>query len=644
MWSTESNDPKVKVYVELINDKSIDLGIRNNAWDQLKNVSLTNSNPNFADDVRTLAEESINALVQVLDSGKGLLASVSWGKDSTACLILMLEALKRFKRINPNKIIPKCYAVNSNTKIENPAMEEYYLSMATNLEMFNSINKLDVEYIEVHPEITSDWFYSVIGRGKLPVYPGMQRCCSVDLKINPIKRVKASLKDKRLVSIVGTRFSESEDRKKRMTERGDKANMLLVGDDGDMTILSIADWELDDVWALLTFCDSSSSNQLYRTFVPTFSETIDIYRSANGGECALNMGENSTSSACGNRFGCAFCVASGDKDKSLRAMIESDQETYSYLTGINDFRDFLYAIRWDMSRREFLGRTGDAATGYTALQPSYLTYETRLELLRYLLTLDAVESEWAEEHNEGIVRFELVSYAQLIEVDYLWALYHDSHCSFAAINEYYEIRHCGKRYHVPRIEAAPKVSVPSKRWFKLPDYEKINLNHIRYGRNGLHDPALVKRAHERGDEVKTIKDGMTGQLKEIIPIEKAKTMDIVAVDAALFVERFCEVMSDGGNWTDYSVDESVYYYLINGIMKLSGSQPNAHDRIMQRATLWSDYQRYIGIEDYNEFIETVVKNSISDSEHKQIKSQLAPIGDISVFEIEMEEEQLDLFI
>ncbi|WP_305845337.1 hypothetical protein [Photobacterium leiognathi] len=141
----------------------------------------------------------------------------------------MLEAVKRFKRVNPDKEIPKCYAVNSNTKIENPAMDEYYIGMAANLDMFNSVNGLNVEYIEVRPEITSDWFYSVIGRGKLPIYPGMQRCCSVDLKINPIKRIKASLKRQKLVSVVGTRFSESEDRKQRMLERGDTANKVLVG-------------------------------------------------------------------------------------------------------------------------------------------------------------------------------------------------------------------------------------------------------------------------------------------------------------------------------------------------------------------------------------------------------------------------------
>ncbi|WP_318521102.1 phosphoadenosine phosphosulfate reductase domain-containing protein [Photobacterium leiognathi] len=643
MWLSNSTDPKDQILVDLINDKNIDLKIRNNAWDKLKNVQLTNSKPSFADDIRMLAEESINAMVGVLESGNGLLGAISWGKDSTACLILMLEAVKRFKRVNPDKEIPKCYAVNSNTKIENPAMDEYYIGMAANLDMFNSVNGLNVEYIEVRPEITSDWFYSVIGRGKLPIYPGMQRCCSVDLKINPIKRIKASLKRQKLVSVVGTRFSESEDRKQRMLERGDTANKVLVGKDGDMTILPIADWELDDVWALLTFCDSSSSNQLYQTFVSAFSDTIDIYRSANGGECALNMGEKGQESACGARFGCAFCLASGDKDKSLRAMIDSDPEKYSYLKGINDFRDFLFAIRWDLSRREFLGRTGDSVTGYTALQPAYFNYETRLELLRYLLTLDAIESEWAESHNEGIVRFEMVSYSQLVEVDYLWALYHDSHCSFSAINEYYEIRHCGKRYPIPHIEVAPKISIPSKRWIKLPDYEEINLSHLRNGRDGLHDPVLIERARESGQEIKVIIDAMTGKPKEIVPFDAAKTMSIISIDSALFVEQFCEVMAGGGNWTEYSIDESVYFYLNKGIIKLSGSQPNAHDRIMQRSTLWADYQKYVCIDDHQEFIDSVLSDSISDTEHSKIKAALKPVGDIAVIPVECEEEQLDLF-
>ncbi|WP_305845334.1 hypothetical protein [Photobacterium leiognathi] len=64
---------------------------------------------------------------------------------------------------------------------------------------------------------------------------------------------------------------------------------------------------------------------------------------------------------------------------------------------------------------------------------------------------------------------------------------------------------------------------------------------------------------------------------------------------------------------------------------------------MQRSTLWADYQKYVCIDDHQEFIDSVLSDSISDTEHSKIKAALKPVGDIAVIPVECEEEQLDLF-
>lgn len=309
MWYTSSIKSTDLQLISIINNDKFDYVVRNNAWMVLakKGVEVLNDNPSMRDDIRALAEVSITALMSVLEQGHGLCVSVSWGKDSNCCLILSLEAIKRFTKLHGH--CPKCYVINSNTTIENPALDQYFMSMKQSLEIYNIKNNLDVKFIEVTPDVSSHWHYVTVGRGKLPRFPGMSRDCSVDFKIKPIKKLKKQLTKSTLglCSIVGTRFNESAERKQRMMDRGDKANTLLVGDDKDIMMLPIADWEMDEVWALLTYCNSESNNAIYHSFVKTFDDTIDIYRSANGGECALNVGDKG-GSACGARFGCSFTL------------------------------------------------------------------------------------------------------------------------------------------------------------------------------------------------------------------------------------------------------------------------------------------------------------------------------------------------
>jgi hypothetical protein len=133
----------------------------------------------------------------------------------------------------------------------------------------------------------------------------------------------------------------------------------------------------------------------------TITKLSDIYRAGNGGVCGVVMGESGARAACGSRFGCAFCCVSGERDKSMEFMVQEAE--YAHLKPLNEFRNYLLAVQWDMSRRELVGRTLSDA-GYTRIQADTYSAGERLNMLRRLLTIDANERDRAEAlHPERMV-------------------------------------------------------------------------------------------------------------------------------------------------------------------------------------------------------------------------------------------------
>lgn len=631
MWKIKSSSENNNVsqgLVSRLNDPELSQFAKDAVWKELsaKRVAvLALDEMVMRHHVRALAEEAIGYLQSLLVAGHPLVCAISWGKDSNASLALMLEAMKRVKEAGGE--LPTCYAINSNTELENPALDEYFEGMEAELGVFCARQGLPLEFHQVKPPLTASFHYVTIGRGKLPRFPSMSRDCSVDWKIKPIVKAKKKLPKTPMdkISVVGTRINESQERAIRMEERGDKAGEILTNQDGDKYCTPIANWELEDVWGLLTFCDQSSGNAMYETFVSSFDECIELYKDANGGGCVAALGDKQlNSSACGARFGCWACVATGDTDKSLQSMIESNPEKYGWMEPIAKLRDWIYSLRYDFSRREWLGRSIDEQTNHIVLTPDYLDFETRREMLRYMLTLDAEEAEWADEHNEEMVRFQLISYPQLVAIDFMWSMYRDSPHAFSALREYYLIRHCGRRYHLPEvIQKHEKAPVPPRRWFPLPD-NGISPPH---GIGGLYDPARIQeaKATRSGWSAKTIKDRVTGEDKDLVPFDVAPTMEIDTIEAWSIVHTYCHTPM-AIETTGADPVEAVFYYLQNGIVKLSAGQPGSLDEMLQRADFWRRLQNK---ENLLNIRKHAMDNSISDKEHKALKLKLSGVIEMS---------------
>lgn len=110
-----------------------------------------------------------------------------------------------------------------------------------------------------------------------------------------------------------------------------------------------------------------------------------------------------------------------------------NEPKWEFMRPLNDFRNLLMATQFNMSMREFVGRTVSPA-GFLPVGPDVYSYQFRRSMLRYLLSIDANERDRAEETEAAIFTgrladtkdnrlmasptFELVSLQQLALIDW----------------------------------------------------------------------------------------------------------------------------------------------------------------------------------------------------------------------------------
>ncbi len=420
------------------------------------------------------AEIAIGKITDLLKSGVTLTVGVSFGKDSTSVLCLVLEAVIRLKNLGITH--QRIHITNSNTKRENAALDYYAQGMSLELTQFIVLNKLNVQFHEVFPSLSGSFIWTVIGRGKFVRYPGLSRDCSVDEKIRPQQRFVNSIRGNGdVVTLIGSRISESRYRAGSMSKHK-MDEVTVTRKDGNMTFPVIANWDLLDVWEWLTSVDKE---EYQCKFFNSLDLMAQLYRDANDGVCGvISEGQ---SQACGSRFGCNICVASGE-DKSLKSMLDESPDRYRFMSGYIAIQNWLFNIRFDLNKREYRGRrlkiVGDRQ--FVSVAADYFSAETKLELLRYLLTLDAVEMERAHNHNIAFCAgeiednewnralcypmFEMITKDAILAIDFAWSIGRDFRTASQAAKAYIDVHHFKHRYYPPVLTAAKKTSIPAKRW------------------------------------------------------------------------------------------------------------------------------------------------------------------------------------
>lgn len=401
---------------------------------------------------------AVRVIKQQILNGKRCVVASSYGKDSSVTLSLTLRAMEELQI--EGKPVPELHVVTSNTGLENPRVDEYSKQEIASMKAYVAKKNLPVRQWVCQPNLSENWLVSIIGGRTVASMPGNSAKCQQQLKKSPMDRTKRQIKsviknemgssytDDTLITLIGTRRDESAVRGRNMAARGESAlapvNMASEGEKPSWMLSPIADFTTMDIFQFL----SDVTNGRITTY-SDFVQLTEVYRDS-AGDCMVNvmLRDNGVErkTSCGARHGCWMCLRVAS-DKSMENMLAQEDGKYAYMTPLNQFRNYVQANHYNPRARNWLARTVNPETGGIRISPNAHSPAYCLELLRYALTIDVVEAEWAMA-NRKAPRFQLLGIKEVLAIDLMWGRYSYQR-PFTALAEFKAIFEEGKRYPLP---------------------------------------------------------------------------------------------------------------------------------------------------------------------------------------------------
>ncbi|BAY63998.1 hypothetical protein NIES22_40880 [Calothrix brevissima NIES-22] len=279
----------------------------------------------------------------------------SGGKDSTATLQLVWNAISTLPLEKRTKTI---YVITTDTLVENPVISAWVSKSLEQMKATAKEQELPIEPHLLKPEAKQTFWVNLIGKG-YPAPRGTFRWCTERLKINPSNRFVRDVVrvNGEVILVLGTRKAESVRRATSMEKHqvGSLENRLSSNSISPRSLLyhspslpnsliysPIDDWRTDEVWIYL--------NQWQNPWGHSNKDLFTMYRGATAdNECPLVV-DTSTPSCGDSRFGCWVCTLV-NKDKSMEAMIQNDEEK-EWMQPLLDIRNEL-DIKDDRDKRDF---------------------------------------------------------------------------------------------------------------------------------------------------------------------------------------------------------------------------------------------------------------------------------------------------
>ncbi|MBF9328415.1 DNA phosphorothioation system sulfurtransferase DndC [Mycobacteroides chelonae] len=334
----------------------------------------------------------------------------SGGKDSTAVLQIVWLALQRLPKKRRHKPI---HVISTDTLVENPVVAAWVTHSLEVMEGAARNSGLPITPHRLTPAVADTFWVNLIGRG----YPAPRpkfRWCTERLKIKPSnsfirEMVKAHGE---AILVLGTRKAESSGRSHRMTELETRRVRDLLSPNSSLpnclVYSPIEDWSNDDVW---TFLMQESNPWGYSN-----KELLTMYQGASpDGECPLVV-DSSTPSCGDSRFGCWTCTLV-DKDKSMSAMIQNDEEK-EWMLPLLELRNAL-DVADDRHLRDFRRMNGSVQLFHGKPIPGPYTQASREDWLRRLLEAQAFIREEGPEYVRSL---DLITQAELEEIRRIWVV------------------------------------------------------------------------------------------------------------------------------------------------------------------------------------------------------------------------------
>jgi DNA sulfur modification protein DndC len=332
----------------------------------------------------------------------------SGGKDSSAVLSLVWTALAKMEAAQRTKPV---YVISTDTLVENPVVAQWVANSLTAMGAAAAAEELPIQPNRLTPDVANTFWVNLIGKG----YPAPRpkfRWCTERLKIKPsnafVRRVVRE--NGEAILVLGTRKAESAGRRHRMEKlEAERVRDRLSPNNSlpnSLVYSPIEDWSNDDVWLYLM--------QTPNPWGYDNKDLMAMYRGASAdNECPLVV-DTSTPSCGDSRFGCWVCTLV-EKDKSMSAMIQNDEEK-EWMLPLLELRDAL-DIADDRHLRDFRRMNGRVQLFHDRPIPGPYTESSRHEWMRRLL--DA--QEWIRSNGPDYVKeIELVTLEELHEIRRIW--------------------------------------------------------------------------------------------------------------------------------------------------------------------------------------------------------------------------------
>ena len=333
----------------------------------------------------------------------------SGGKDSTAVLQLVWYALSELPTEQRKKPV---HVISTDTLVENPVVALWVTRSLSIMSTATKEQSLPIQPHRLLPELQDRYWVNLIGRG----YPAPRpkfRWCTSRLKINPSNRFILDLAEQNgeAILVLGTRKAESSVRAANMAKYEAASTRKLLSAHGQLdrswVYTPIASWSNDDVWLYL--------NQYRNPWGYTNKALLGMYQGATeDGECPLVV-DTSTPSCGDSRFGCYVCTLV-EKDKSMHAMIQNDEEK-EWMLPMMEFRNKWLDVKNDRSVRDFRKMDGSLLVHNERLVHGPYKQDYREAMLSALLQAQVLAQELAPDDIEDL---ELITIAELEEIRRIW--------------------------------------------------------------------------------------------------------------------------------------------------------------------------------------------------------------------------------
>lgn len=280
------------------------------------------------------------------------MVAYSGGKDSTLLLHIVWEVMLSLPK---SKRTRQIYIVSNDTLVESPLVINHLKSSLKTIEIAARKTELPIRVSITTPYVDQTFWVNLIGKGYIPPTRNF-RWCTDRMKIEPTNQLLKGIvnKHKRAILLIGTRKSESQNRRRNMERLKVKPDTMNPHGSiaGCFMFAPLADLTDNDVWQILM--------QRQPPWGGTHRRLITLYRSAGGGECPLVLTKEDAPS-CGTtspRFGCWTCTVV-EKDRSMRGVIDSGHTDSEKLELLADFREWLIELRENDDNRMSVRRDGN---------------------------------------------------------------------------------------------------------------------------------------------------------------------------------------------------------------------------------------------------------------------------------------------